>query len=149
MSRIEFFFDVSSPWTYMAAQQVVSMARDMGAELVWRPFLVGSVFNKVNPSVYGRRENPIECKERYYRKDMHDWATYLGLTLIRPSVFPVNSVKALRGAFHAIDTGNIERYAFACFEAYWRDDRDISSDEVLADVARTAGLEWQGAQLSL
>jgi len=141
MSKLEFFFDVSSPWTYFAFDRIEDLAKDTGAELIWKPFLVGGVFNKVNPSVYQRRENPVPPKDNYYRKDMEDWARYQGLTMIRPSVFPLNSVKALRGAFVAIDQGKISDYARGCFEAYWRDDKDISKEDELRKVVEKAGMD--------
>ena len=94
MATIEFFFDYSSPWTYFASERVEEFCARNEAKLVWKPFLVGGVFNKVNPTVYQRRENPVPPKDNYYRKDMADWARYLGLEIVRPSVFPVNSVKA-------------------------------------------------------
>lgn len=141
MSKLEFFFDVSSPWTYFAFDRIEDLANETGAELIWKPFLVGGVFNKVNPSVYQRRENPVPPKDNYYRKDMEDWARYQGLTMIRPSVFPLNSVKALRGAFVAIDQGKISAYARGCFEAYWRDDKDISKEDELQKVVEKAGMD--------
>ena len=141
MSKLEFFFDVSSPWTYFAFDRIEDLAKETGAELIWKPFLVGGVFNKVNPSVYQRRENPVPPKDNYYRKDMEDWARYQGLTMIRPSVFPLNSVKALRGAFVAIDQGKISAYARGCFEAYWRDDKDISKEDELQKVVEKAGMD--------
>ena len=141
MATIEFFYDYSSPWTYFAATRIEDFCTENKAELVWKPFLVGGVFNKVNPSVYQRRENPIPPKDAYYRKDMEDWARYLNLKIVRPSVFPVNSVKALRGAFVAIEEGTISAYSKAMFEAYWRDDRDISQEDVLRDVATGAGMD--------
>ena len=45
MATLEFFFDCSSPWTYLAFHKVEEVARSARAELVWRPFLVGGVFN--------------------------------------------------------------------------------------------------------
>lgn len=143
MTTLEFFFDVSSPWTYLAFHRIEEFSAETGAELVWKPFLVGGVFNKVNPSVYQRRENPIPPKDAYYRKDMEDWAKYEGLVIGRPTVFPVNSVKALRGCFHAIDEGRLPAFARGCFEAYWRDDRDISQEDVLAEIVEAAGLDKQ------
>ena len=143
MTTLEFFFDVSSPWTYLAFHRIEEFSAETGAELVWKPFLVGGVFNKVNPSVYQRRENPIPPKDAYYRKDMEDWAKYEGLVIGRPTVFPVNSVKALRGCFHAIDEGKLPAFARGCFEAYWRDDRDISQEDVLAEIVEAAGLDKQ------
>ncbi len=79
MTKIEFFFDISSPWTYYAFHRIEEFCRHNDAELIWKPFLVGAVFNKVNPSVYQRRENPIEAKDAYYKKVMADWARFLGL----------------------------------------------------------------------
>jgi 2-hydroxychromene-2-carboxylate isomerase len=141
MATIEFFYDYSSPWTYFAATRIEDFCAKNKAELIWKPFLVGGVFNKVNPSVYQRRENPIPPKDAYYRKDMEDWARFLNLKIVRPTVFPVNSVKALRGAFVAIEDGTISAYSKAMFEAYWRDDRDISQEDVLRDIVQTAGMD--------
>ena len=141
MATIEFFFDYSSPWTYFAATRIEDFCARNHAELIWKPFLVGGVFNKVNPSVYQRRENPVPPKDNYYRKDMADWARYLDIKIIRPSVFPVNSVKALRGAFVAIGEGTISAYSKAVFQAYWRDDKDISQDAVLRTIVQSVGMD--------
>jgi 2-hydroxychromene-2-carboxylate isomerase len=141
MATIEFFYDYSSPWTYFASDRIEDFCARNKATLVWKPFLVGGVYNKVNPTVYQRRENPVPPKDNYYRKDMADWARYLDIKMVRPSVFPVNSVKALRGAFVAIDAGTISAYSKAVFTAYWRDDKDISQVPVLAEVCARAGVD--------
>ena len=141
MATVEFFYDVSSPWTYYAFERIEAFCDRNGAELVWKPFLVGGVFNKVNPSVYERRNNPVPPKDNYYQKDMRDWARYLGINMIKPSVFPVNSVKALRGAFVAIEDGTVSAYSRACFKAYWVEDRDISQAEVLLDIVKSVGMD--------
>ncbi|MFM8533640.1 MAG: 2-hydroxychromene-2-carboxylate isomerase, partial [Acidimicrobiia bacterium] len=52
-------------------------------------------------------------------------------------------VKCMRGAFAALDDGKLVPYATAAFEAYWGDDRDLSKDDVLADIAKRAGLDRQ------
>jgi 2-hydroxychromene-2-carboxylate isomerase len=139
--KLEFFYDCSSPWTYLAFSRIEDVARRGGAELVWRPILVGGVFNAVNPSVYEGRENPVKPKVRYYDKDLQDWAKLYGLKIIHPTVFPVNSVKAMRGAFVAIEHGKVSPYSRAVFEAYWSHGRDISREEVLRDIVRAAGLD--------
>lgn len=140
-ATLEFFFDCSSPWTYLAFHRIEELAKDTRATLIWKPILVGGVFNAANPSVYEQRAKPVKAKGRYYVKDLRDWIRHVGLEIGQPPVFPVNSVKAMRGAFLALDAGCIAPYARAVFEAYWRDLRDISQDEVLADVARSVGLE--------
>ena len=99
---IEFFFDCSSPWTYLAFHNIQPLAKEFGAEISWRPILVGGIFNSINPSVYASREHPVEAKVNYMKKDMADWARSAGLAIkMRPTVFPVNSVKAMRGCILA------------------------------------------------
>jgi 2-hydroxychromene-2-carboxylate isomerase len=141
LPRLEFFFDCSSPWTYLAFHRIGELAAETGAELEWRPILVGGVFNAVNPSVYEQRANPVKPKARYYGKDLADWARLYGLEIGMPPVFPVNAVKAMRGALVAQEHGRISDYARAVFEAYWRDLEDISQDEVLARIAAGVGLD--------
>lgn len=142
MKRIEFFYDVSSPWTYLAFTNIQPLAREEGAEIEWRPFLVGGVFNSVNPSVYQQRETPVPAKAAYMLKDLQDWARQAGLKIVfPPKVFPVNSVKALRGCLWAKVEGKEVALATALFELYWGEDRDISQDDVLLEAAGRAGLD--------
>ena len=139
---LEFFYDYSSPWTYLAFTRIEALCRDIGADIAWRPILVGGIFNTVNPSVYESRERPVPPKARYMLKDLGDWAAYCGVKIVfPPSVFPVNSVKALRGALVALEHGCISAYSAAVFAAYFGDDRDISRDEVLRPIVARAGLD--------
>ena len=140
--RIEFFYDVSSPWTYLAFTNIQPLAKEEGAEIDWRPFLVGGVFNAVNPSVYQMRDNPVPARAAWMKRDMQAWARLSGLKIVfPPKVFPVNSVKALRGLLWAKGQGREVELATAFFELYWAEDRDISQDDVVAEAARRAGLD--------
>ena len=152
MARLEFFFDCSSPWTYLAFHRVQPIVRETGAEVVWRPILVGGVFNAINRDVYAQRAqipsrlaegetSAAGRKARYYFKDLQDWARLTGLRIGQPEVFPVNSVKAMRGCIVAGERGRLVPFARAAFEAYWGELRDISRDEVLREVAARAGLD--------
>ena len=139
---IEFFFDCSSPWTYIAFHNLQPLARELGVEVRWRPVLVGGIFNAVNPSVYEFREKGVPAKKAYLAKDLADWARSAGLTIrFPPSVFPVNSVKAMRGCLLLEPEGKLVPFADAVFRAYWSDDRDISQDEVLAELCARVGVE--------
>jgi 2-hydroxychromene-2-carboxylate isomerase len=142
--KLEFFYDCSSPWTYLAFSQIEKVALRHQADLVWRPILVGGVFNAVNSSVYEQRANPVKIKARYYKKDLQDWAHFYGLKITDMAdlcVFPVNSVKAMRGAFVAQEHGKIAPYSKLVFETYWGANRDISQDDVLRDIVRGSGLD--------
>jgi 2-hydroxychromene-2-carboxylate isomerase len=139
--KLEFFYDCSSPWTYLAFTRIEDIARRHRANLIWKPILVGGVFNAVNPSVYESRTNPVKPKARYYSKDLQDWAAFYGIKIGNPTVFPVNSVKAMRGAFVALEHGKVSGYSRRVFESYWGEDRDISRDDVMRDIVRAVGLD--------
>ena len=139
---IEVFFDCSSPWTYLAFANLRALSAELAVEITWRPILVGGIFNTVNPSVYASRADPVPVKARYMRKDMDDWARHAGLAIkFPPSVFPVNSVKAMRGCILLEPQGKLVDFAAQAFEAYWRDDLDISQDAVLEQVCARAGVD--------
>ncbi|MGE0424485.1 MAG: 2-hydroxychromene-2-carboxylate isomerase [Reyranellaceae bacterium] len=140
--RLEFYFDCSSPWTYLAFHAVQPLAAELGVAIEWKPILVGGVFNAVNDTVYQSRANPNPRKAGYMLKDLADWARLYGLRIrMPPSVFPVNSVKCMRGALVALDRGRLVPYATAAFEAYWSEDRDISRDEVIGDIVERVGFD--------
>jgi 2-hydroxychromene-2-carboxylate isomerase len=140
MHTLEFFFDCSSPWTYLAFESVQKIRARIDFNIVWRPILVGGIFNTVNPSVYENRAKPVPVKARYYQKDLRDWAHHVGITIGQPPVFPVNSVKAMRGAFVAIEHNCLETYARRVFQRYWGELADISQDDVLAGIVTECGL---------
>jgi len=150
MKTLEFFYDVGSPWTYLAFSQIERLATERGALLSYRPILVGGVFNAVNDDVYRMRAQPNPRKARYHAKDLQDWARLYGLVIHWPSVFPLNSVKAMRGALAAEEKDRLVPWSRACFEAYWGRDQDLAEDAVLEAVARRVGLDptWLLARIA-
>jgi len=142
MSEVECFFDCSSPWTYFAVHSLMEMRKEIGATIAWRPHLVGGVFNAVNPSVHNSREKPIVPKAAYSKKDQQDWARFLGIKMhYRPTVFPVNSVKIMRGCCWLEGKEPLEPLMMAAFNAYWGDDMDMSKDDVLTEICKRAGVD--------
>ena len=139
--KLEFFYDCSSPWTYLAFTKIEEVAKRHSADLIWKPILVGGLFNTVNPSVYESRAKPVPVKAKYYGKDLRDWADFYRIKIGNPQPFPVNSVKAMRGAFVALEQGKISPYSRRVFESYWGELRDISQDDVLRDVVRAVEMD--------
>jgi len=139
--RLEFYFDCSSPWTYLAFTRIHDVVARTKTDVLWKPILVGGVFNEVNKEVYERRANPDPRKGKYYVKDLADWAHFAGIKIGRPPVFPVNSVRAMRGALAALDDGKLVPFAKAVFEAYWGDLLDIGQPEILGRVAASVGYD--------
>jgi 2-hydroxychromene-2-carboxylate isomerase len=144
MHKLEFYFDCSSPWTYLAFERALKLFAAQDLEIVWKPILVGGVFNAVNQAIYDNRANPVPAKANYARKDLQDWAQFVGLNIGQPPVFPVNSVKAMRGAFYALDNNLLVPYARAVFKRYWSDLADISQDAELRHIVTECGLESSG-----
>jgi len=139
---IEFFFDCSSPWTYLAFHNLQPLAAELNEPVHWRPVLVGGIFNAVNPSVYAMRDNPVPAKWAYMLKDLQDGAREAGLKIVfPPQVFPVNSVKAMRGCLWLAPQGKLLPFATAVFEAYWAREEDISQDAVLLEICQQVGVE--------
>jgi 2-hydroxychromene-2-carboxylate isomerase len=143
--KLEFFFDCSSPWTYLAFTRIVPLAESAGVEIQWRPILVGGVFNAVNQDVYERRANPDPRKSVYTEKDLQDWARFCGIKIGRPPVFPVRAVAAMRAVIAADEKRQLVPFARAVFEAYWGELMDISQASVLETIAARVNLN--GAEL--
>jgi 2-hydroxychromene-2-carboxylate isomerase len=142
LATLEFFFDCSSPWTYLAFTRIQPAIARTGAAIVWKPILVGGVFNAVNRDVYERRANPDPRKARYSAKDLQDWARLSHLKIVMPPpVFPVKATAAMRCTLAAQEEGKVVDFARACFEAYWSAGADISQPEVLKEICATAGLD--------
>jgi 2-hydroxychromene-2-carboxylate isomerase len=130
---IEFFFDCSSPWTYLAFHNIQRLAAETNTSIAWRPILVGGIFNAINPSVQAARN--VRAKAEYLKKDLTDWARLTGLEIkMLPTVFPVNSVKAMRGCILLEKSGRLVEFATLVFQSYWTHDEDISLDSVLAAI---------------
>lgn len=141
--RIEFFFDLSSPWTCLAFHNIQPIAAEAGVTIRWRPILVGGVFNAVNPSVYAGRADPDGPKMRHMLKSLADWARYSGIEMRFPSPHhPVRSVLAMRIATSLeSDQPTLRRFAAAAFAAYFCDQRNLDDPAELSAIAADIGLD--------
>ena len=139
MKKIEYYLDCSSPWTYLSFRGILDLQRKKDFEIIWKPILVGGIFNSINPSVYESRKNPVKEKAAYSQKDLKDWSELREITINWPTIFPVNSVKAMRGAFYFIDKGGIEFYLEDVFQGYWTNGKDISDIDYLSLIAEKNG----------
>ncbi len=141
--RLLFYFDFSCPYAYLAATQIEAIAERGGAELVWRPMLLGGVFRSI-----GTGDGPMAtmgaAKARHNGLDMYRWADHFDVPLTLPSGHPMRTVAALR----ALLTLPEERWSAtiaAVYRAYWQKGLDISQKAglraALADVLEAAELE--------
>ncbi|MEY2927716.1 MAG: hypothetical protein RL367_2193 [Pseudomonadota bacterium] len=141
--RIEFFYDLSSPWTYLAFTNLTGVLERTGCSAQLRPILVGGVFNAVNPSVYAAREQVDNRKLAHSWKVLQDWASLAGVTLQFPSQYhPAKSVNAMRMACTlADDSTALAAFTRAAFESYFGRAENLDDPDVLVAVANAAGLD--------
>ena len=141
--RVEFFYDLSSPWTRLAFHNFREGIAGRDVAVTWRPFLVGGVFNAVNQSVYESRANPDNPKFRLSFVWLKEWARLAGLRMNFPSEFhPVKSVHTMRFCCALEDRPeDLACFSEAAFEAYFGDARNIDDPAVLEEIANACGLD--------
>lgn len=140
---VEFFFDLSSPWTCLAFRNIQPMLRELDVTARWRPFLVGGVFNAVNDSVYAGRADPNAPKNRHSFSWLKAWARLAGVPMNFPSAHhPLKSVKPMRLCCALEESqADLLRFADAAFAAYFTDQRNLDDPDVLVLIADTIGLD--------
>lgn len=146
---VEFFFDLSSPWTRLAFHNIQPILAETGAAVTWRPFLVGGVFNAVNSAVYATREDPGSARNRNAWRWLREWAALAGVAMDFPSPHhPLRSVAAMRFCCALEDDqAALFRFAGAAFEAYFGAARNLDDPAELVAVADGCGLD--GASLAV
>ena len=137
--NIEFFFDIGSPYSYLAAVQMEGLAERSGLQVVWQPFLLGAVFKATG----NRPPATVAAKARWMLGDLSLQADQLGVPFQMPAFFPINSLlpqRALLAAGRTSGQNALRSLALALFEAYWGAGEDVSQPETLARCAEEVGL---------
>jgi 2-hydroxychromene-2-carboxylate isomerase len=132
-TRLAFFHDFSSPFSYLAATQIERIAAVRGVEVEWVPILLGALFREIGtPDVPLLEMSPT--KQAYVRRDLHDWAEQWGVPFVFPRRFPLRSVLPLRVALCE------PAAALPIYRAAWAEDRVVDTEEGLRSVLEAAGL---------
>ncbi|TCJ15075.1 2-hydroxychromene-2-carboxylate isomerase [Rubrobacter taiwanensis] len=143
MARVEFFFDLVSPYSYLAQTQIRRICAGHGAELIFRPFLLGAVHNatgNIAPAA-------VPAKARYLLRDLRRWAKYYGVPLNFPRPFPFTTVASMRAACWCEEQGNLDDFVREGFDAYWVDGKGPKGTdrrdeaEPLREIARRIGAD--------
>jgi 2-hydroxychromene-2-carboxylate isomerase len=134
-ARLDFFFDYSCPFAYLASTQVETLAARMHAELAARPTLLGGVFRETG-TPQRLFEAQVPAKAAYNLVDMGRWARLYGVPLKMPAEHPMRTVEALRATVAA---GCDLKVIHGFFQAYWADNKPVSDPAVVRDVLARAG----------
>lgn len=148
-ARVEFFYDLSSPWTYLAFTNLTGVRDRSGASVRLRPILVGGVFNAVNQSVYAARESTDNRKLKHSWQVLKDWAALAGVQMNFPSQWhPAKSVNAMRMACTlADDQTALTEFTRAAFESYFGRQENLDDADVLVAVATNVGLDGEAMRV--
>lgn len=137
VKEVEFWFDIVSPASYLAWTQMPALARETGATILYRPFFLPGLFKEAGSA------SPITvpAKGKWLFHDLNAWAKRYGVPFRMNRHFPMSSLSAMRGLIAWQDREELLALGDAFFDAMWVSDRDISEPEVIADVARSAGVD--------
>ena len=138
---LEFFFDFGSPTSYLAYTQLPRLAAEAGAELVWRPMLLGGVFKATGNA----SPVTVPAKSRWMHDDMARWARRHGVPLAMNPHFPINTLTLMRGAagMQLRQPAQFERYVETVYRAMWVEPANLGDAEVLAATLQCAGFDPQ------
>lgn len=136
---LEFFFDVGSPAAYLAFTQLPQLVQKAGAELVYRPMLLGGVFRAVGNAT----PMAIPAKGRYLFQDLSRYARRYQVPLTLCTGFPINTLQLMRIAagLHMRSDARFLPYVSAVYEALFGRGVDLSDEATLKRTLEAAGLD--------
>lgn len=144
---LQFHFDFSSPYGYLASERIETLAARHGRAVDWRPMLLGAAFKVAGTQPL----TMVPLKGDYTKRDLPRSARYYGVEFRMPSKFPIATQGPARIVLwqKGIDPGGCAPLVKALYRAYFVHDRDISSPEIAADAAAEAGFNRDGARAAI
>lgn len=136
---LEFWFEFASTYSYVAAMRIGDLAARAGIAVVWKPFLLGPIFQ-----AQGWNDSPFNLypvKGRYMWRDMERLCARHGIAFARPALFPQRSILAARVALALEHEPRLPDYVRAVYRANFADGRDIAEHAVVEAALRETGLD--------
>jgi 2-hydroxychromene-2-carboxylate isomerase len=136
---LEFYFDFSSPYGYLASERIDELAAKYGRKVKWRPVLLGVIFKSTGAAPL----TTVPLKGEYSKLDFERSARFMGIPYNPPSRFPLPTQVAARAYYwlHERDCSMARAFAHAAYRALFVEDRDISSLDVVLDLAVDVGAD--------
>jgi 2-hydroxychromene-2-carboxylate isomerase len=144
---IEFYFEFSSPYGYIASELADDLGQRTGRPMNWRPILLGPVFKATGQAPL----TEIPLKGEYSKRDFVRSARFHGVPFAMPAKFPIGTVAAVRAFYWATDRdpARARSLAKALYKAYFAEGRDIGPAEVVVEIGRSVGLDPQALAAAL
>ncbi len=134
-ATFDFFYDLGSPYSYLASTQLRGISERTGATARLYPITLGGVRKATGHQI------PPPQQLSYMAQDTSRWAQKYGVPMQMPKAFPVSTILPLRTAIAAARNGGGERAMRALFMAYWSEGEDISDPALVERVLLDAGLD--------
>ena len=137
MRTIDFYFDFSSPYGYIAAMKIDAFAAKHGREVAWHPILLGAIFKVTG----GRPLTELPFRGEYHKRDFARSAAFHGVPYRFPSVFPISSVAPARACCWLAerDPARAAELAKRLYRAFFVDDVDVSTPDNVVRIAAGLG----------
>jgi len=147
-SPLDFYFDFSSPYSYLLSEKIDQLAARFGRQVRWHPILLGIVF-KANGSAPLTLQSPP--KAAYSLHDFARSARFMGIPYRHPTQFPLATQNAARAYYwlHGQDCGLARRFAHAVFRALFVDNRDVSTPETVLEIGAKIGVDRNRLETAL
>jgi len=137
MKSVEFYFDLGSPYSYLAYYRLLQIAEQQEIQIVYKPILLGGVFKAT-----GNR-SPIEIpvKGVYSILDMQRWAEYYQIPMQMNSHFPMNTLTLMRilTGVQLLHLEKFEQVLKLLFDAMFGTPQNLNEPTVLAEVLKPSG----------
>lgn len=146
-NTIEFYFDFSSPYGYLAAERIDALAAKYGRVAQWHPVLLGAIFKLTGAAPLTQ----VPMKGEYSKRDFSRTARLMEIPFVMPSVFPISTQAPARImlwiAGHNVDAA--KAYAKVAYRAYFVDGFDISRPDTAAALAAGLGHDRDAAMAAI
>lgn len=140
---IRFYFDFSSPYSYLASERIDALAERFGRKVQWRPVLLGAITKVLGTVTLTRQPGQAD----YSIRDFDRSARFMGIPYVHPATFPVSTVTAARiyywlhGQPGEMSCGLARRFAHEVFRAYFVEGQDVSNAAALLALAQKVGAD--------
>ncbi|MDV2441780.1 2-hydroxychromene-2-carboxylate isomerase [Acinetobacter gerneri] len=144
MKQVEFYFDLGSPYSYVAFYQIQNIANNNQAEIIWKPILLGGVFKATGNS----SPMVVPAKARYSMLDITRWCKYLKIPMQMNPHFPINTLTLMRivAAVQIYQPEQFMHVLTGLFNAMFREPKNLNDAEVLQQTMHQLGFEAEQIQ---
>lgn len=147
-SPLDFYFDFSSPYSYLLSEKIDDLAARFGRQVRWHPILLGIVFKATGSAPLTLQNAP---KAAYSLRDFARSARFMGIPYRHPEKFPLATQNAARAYYwlHGQDCALARRFAHAVFRALYVEGLDVSAPETVLEIGAKIGVDHNRLETAL